>query len=271
MSVFTAKLLFNCGRWVRCRSANKHIKSVDVHSKLPGKSQTIVRFSPLGGDSEGRKGEMLWWRDILPGEAELPPGLLPLLALPLAPIPSVRVSADWRLLRRNSRSLLEASARVSSASVALSLPCASLSCRLSWAAESCAVCARSDRFLASSWSFFSQPRASCSWDVSSRSQLRQPDSDSIRRFCVTESCSERITCEKPVWERAGKSFHSPLSWGSLWPFGFQWASVCKWKPPFLSPPLFAPPTTDGFAAQPPPSLSAPSLHPEPSAENKKVN
>lgn len=94
------------------------------------KQRPCVCFSPLGGDSEERRGETLWWRDMLPGDVELPPGLLPLGPLPLAPMPSVRVSADCRLLRRNSRSLLVASARVSSDSVAASRPCASLSCRL---------------------------------------------------------------------------------------------------------------------------------------------
>lgn len=79
---------------------------------------------------------MLWWRDTLPGDVELLPGLRPLQALPLAPMPSVRVRADWRPLSRNSRSLLAASARVSSASVAVSRPCASLSCRPDRAAAS---------------------------------------------------------------------------------------------------------------------------------------
>lgn len=55
-------------------------------------------FLPLGGDSdsvsEHRSGEMLWWRDIVLGDVELPPGLLPRAPLPPAPMPSVRVSAD---------------------------------------------------------------------------------------------------------------------------------------------------------------------------------
>lgn len=84
-------------------------------------------------------GDMLWWRDAVPGEVELPPGLRPRPPRPLAPMPSVLVKADWRLLRRNSRSLLEASARVNSASVAARRPWASLSCRLEWAAESWAA------------------------------------------------------------------------------------------------------------------------------------
>lgn len=55
-----------------------------------------VSFLPLGGDndSEERSGEMLWWRDIVLGDVELPPGLLPRPARPLAPMPRVRVSAD---------------------------------------------------------------------------------------------------------------------------------------------------------------------------------
>lgn len=123
---------------------------------------------------------------------ELPLGLLPQLALlrPPAPMPSVRVSADCRLPRRNSSSLRPASDRASSASVAARRPWASLSCRLDRVRESWAVWARRDRFLASSWSFFSQPRASCSWAVSSLSQPRQPDSDSIRRLWRMDSWRE---------------------------------------------------------------------------------
>ncbi len=65
------------------------------------------------------------------------------------------------------------SARDSSASVAARRPCASLSCSCVCADASQADWARTERLRASSWSFFSQPRASCSCDANSRSRLCQ--------------------------------------------------------------------------------------------------
>lgn len=137
-----------------------------------------------------RSGETLRCRSrvmLVPGERPallLPAGLRPLLLeRPPAPMPSVRVRADCRLLMRNSSSLRPASARASSASVAASRPWASLSCSCVCAAESAATCARRARLRASSCSFFSPPRASCSCADSSRSQP-----------CQLLSCSASLRC-----------------------------------------------------------------------------
>lgn len=122
-------------------------------------------FTPLGGDNELRRGDTLRRRGItteISDEWAEPAGLRPRKPRPLAPIPSVRLSADCKLASRNSRSRRAASDRVNSASVALRRPCASLSCSCICADASTPACARKFRFLNSSCSFFSEPRTSCS-------------------------------------------------------------------------------------------------------------